>query len=799
MGKTPTIAKTRKSVKTPKTVPKKLIGTPKMESKEMSGTRLSLRRTKLDTGSGASPKLASFITPSRTTRSMLKVTSNDALHSYVTPIKSSKRKTIASAKAPVACGDNVKSDGGDSNDAFVRPLPPKAKRMDKVQAEGTVVDETPTISESTEASNDEVKKGRKRARKGAKMNSVVSEMEDGQNDESMERRTRRKTKRVEEVSAESSEEDWPSVSIFGATETPTGQFVRSRKTLQTNGGVVESGDEDFASVSQLGLNTSGRFVRSRKTMHGCSDNVATSEDDLPSVSFLGASATPAAKFAQRRKSKLSIEPKDNETVSEAIEQSAAKPTLNKRISLSESSRKSNQGVKVAVESNDLSSSDVPKPSRMSGQVVRSRKSTQGNIENENVMDTEDDSKDQVENGHDENGSGHSNDEMAADEDNKENGNIPTIEITAAKSEASELSKVDEDSTNIKVEKAFKNNRISIVDLTDSPMVQNKSVLNETFTAEDLMDTEEQEEEEKKEDAEAKDRTFTDDNNTTAINEKTFSPIPLSVKKFANKAAVTPAPVKGRASLNVTTKSTAKKKSPQLKRLQSTPYLKPKTRNNLFEPAKLSSAKKAKVVEAAIELVEPLKRKSMDRVKVPKVAIQSPKVFKFGDENNHGEGFRFSLCAKHLKNNQETGKSAVKRAPNFTNMHNRMFDKIESITETRDRHDQRAKLLLSGKKPTQAQALAQAKVVKPIVKNPPPKFVLDVNRGSAEKRRPLAADNHVNRARLNDEERQERRKQLFKQGSKRASIKKNPVPAIKGVRMNRRFELMMKNRNASKKN
>lgn len=37
----------------------------------------------------------------------------------------------------------------------------------------------------------------------------------------------------------------------------------------------------------------------------------------------------------------------------------------------------------------------------------------------------------------------------------------------------------------------------------------------------------------------------------------------------------------------------------------------------------------------------------------------------------------------------------------------MFNKIESIAETRDRHDQRAKLLLSGKKPTQAQAQAQA--------------------------------------------------------------------------------------------
>lgn len=81
-------------------------------------------------------------------------------------------------------------------------------------------------------------------------------------------------------------------------------------------------------------------------------------------------------------------------------------------------------------------------------------------------------------------------------------------------------------------------------------------------------------------------------------------------------------------------------------------------------------------------------------------------------------------------------------------------------------------------------------------------MLDVKNSSVaekEKRRPLVADNRVNRARLNDEERQERRRRLFKQGPKRTSMGKNPVPTIKGVRMNRRFELMMKNRDALKKN
>lgn len=71
------------------------------------------------------------------------------------------------------------------------------------------------------------------------------------------------------------------------------------------------------------------------------------------------------------------------------------------------------------------------------------------------------------------------------------------------------------------------------------------------------------------------------------------------------------------------------------------------------------------------------------------------------------------------------------------------------------------------------------------------------REEVEARRPLA---HVNRARMTDDERQERRRQLFKQGPKtKAVAKKNPVVGIKGVRLNRRFELMMQNRNTSKRN
>ena len=54
------------------------------------------------------------------------------------------------------------------------------------------------------------------------------------------------------------------------------------------------------------------------------------------------------------------------------------------------------------------------------------------------------------------------------------------------------------------------------------------------------------------------------------------------------------------------------------------------------------------------------------------------------------------------------KSSVKPAPNFKEMHNSMFKKIESIDENRKRHDQRAKLLLSGRKP--AEKTAEKRVV-----------------------------------------------------------------------------------------
>lgn len=48
-------------------------------------------------------------------------------------------------------------------------------------------------------------------------------------------------------------------------------------------------------------------------------------------------------------------------------------------------------------------------------------------------------------------------------------------------------------------------------------------------------------------------------------------------------------------------------------------------------------------------------------------------------------------------------SQVKAVPNFSDMHNRLFNKAESIDEVLNRHEHRGKILLSGKKPTASQS------------------------------------------------------------------------------------------------
>lgn len=71
--------------------------------------------------------------------------------------------------------------------------------------------------------------------------------------------------------------------------------------------------------------------------------------------------------------------------------------------------------------------------------------------------------------------------------------------------------------------------------------------------------------------------------------------------------------------------------------------------------------------------------------------------------------------------------------------------------------------------------------------------------AAVKPAPLKSSTLTNRAGLNGEQREERRKMMFKQGGKRRISTANEQKfQIKGVRTNRRFDLMMENRYKSKK-
>lgn len=50
------------------------------------------------------------------------------------------------------------------------------------------------------------------------------------------------------------------------------------------------------------------------------------------------------------------------------------------------------------------------------------------------------------------------------------------------------------------------------------------------------------------------------------------------------------------------------------------------------------------------------------------------------------------------------KSAVKKVPDFKNIHGRHFMKADSLDEEVERHSQRALLLLSGKNPASAKSM-----------------------------------------------------------------------------------------------
>lgn len=81
--------------------------------------------------------------------------------------------------------------------------------------------------------------------------------------------------------------------------------------------------------------------------------------------------------------------------------------------------------------------------------------------------------------------------------------------------------------------------------------------------------------------------------------------------------------------------------------------------------------------------------------------------------------------------------------------------------------------------------------------PKSKRKLDLNAAQpkVEERKPLVSNTMNNRAELNFKQREERRKMMYKTkgGVRRKSIKIENRVQIKGVRTNRRFDLMMENR------
>lgn len=74
-----------------------------------------------------------------------------------------------------------------------------------------------------------------------------------------------------------------------------------------------------------------------------------------------------------------------------------------------------------------------------------------------------------------------------------------------------------------------------------------------------------------------------------------------------------------------------------------------------------------------------------------------------DKNDAIREFMKILLHLHFSVVKPVVRPVAKPAPNFGDMHKKMFKKAESIDETQKRHEQRANILLSGKKPATAQS------------------------------------------------------------------------------------------------
>lgn len=659
MGKhTPIARKAEKS--TPKTVPKKLKTTPNKADVAIELKRASIRRTKLDLKESTSFDVTSICTPTRTTRSMSRYAPDDMLQSIPSFVTPSKRNTIAIAKTS-AKKSLVKVQANALDGEFVRPRTPKIKINDVTLGNDTTIDEStvPMV---------------KRKRQSVKTH---------------------KAAKMPEKQAESSEDDLPSVSMLvrKSSAKKAGKFVRSRKSFSQSNNDIESADEEnLPSVSILGQNSSfstqmaSKSVRSRKSLGNNNFVETTDDEDLPSVSILASQNSPG-RYARSPQwlQDNAIESNENEKEPNSSTVSPVKFNRSRKsfgIVKSPATESNENGSNENRDHNKSSKENEPLAAVDSTAENGSKTGTTSDstilepavVESQSTRRSEQGVKDQTE----------SSDDGAvsilgalkpARKSVKKCTAEPTIEpiqdepssvkrtvkftspiiIETPKTDLDASYTIESDNHTENEEKTHgknvvlifpsqngdkkplvTNNRVSIVDLTDSP-VHTNCTLNTTFSPAEALAAD---------DNEATNRTFNEDDKKVA-NDKTFSPVPSIALKAAYSSPL--------LVLSSPSTSVSKKMSPQLKRLKGTPMRKPG--NNLNTPGKLSSAKKAKMFETALELCDSSAKQKMK----PKLNASTPKVFRFGAVADEGYDFRFSLLAPNLNPNIQTQNSKYSHA------------------------------------------------------------------------------------------------------------------------------------------
>lgn len=250
------------------------------------------------------------------------------------------------------------------------------------------------------------------------------------------------------------------------------------------------------------------------------------------------------------------------------------------------------------------------------------------------------------------------------ESNNATENVESALNTTFEMETDEQVNVAAPAVKLSGKKSLAKNRISIIDLTYSPVVQKgASGLDATFNP--LANIAEEDED----GVAPLNRTFTEDD----PKDRTFSPNPVqSAKKASPKSA------------KKTTPKSVKKTSPTLKRLQTrTPVQKLTTRMRSTPISKtMSSAKKVKVLEAAkVEIKRAaIEQTSSTKKKPAKTVVNvvaEPMVFQFGAEDS-SRGFNFKLTTNVTEElNKQAEKKTAKKVRGFD------FSLVSKIPTSKD--------------------------------------------------------------------------------------------------------------------